>query len=408
MVRTLHPTCQATKLALVKTCRDWNRFATPLLYEHITLSTVEQCELLLLKLACETCSQTSRSLVSRLDVYWPDQERSLALVARLFSFLPQLHALVVSSVFRDGDDPSTLFNALPPHVRHFFWLRYRYGSSRDPEIPLSTFLSLLGDNPELASISIPFRIKLPYDIRVPPNFKCTSVRTLVFGHATQVTTMSLLPKNAFPLLEFVNATYSTSETASSHLLEFLSTHATKLSALGFNAGGDHGRSSPYGQLLRHLTSDGPPIAEVHVQFPNHADFLWFQYVPGRPACVTTLGVHLSSPRGGSQECRDAIDMHMVVALPWTKFFPNLKTIRVMEAVDVDFYRRHYRITQDQLASPARWARNPIRVEDINGRALANFSSGLSALLNVPVGAVACPCIPAKKEIPPRKEDHAAS
>jgi hypothetical protein len=117
--------------------------------------------------------------------------------------------------------------------------------------------------------------------------------------------------------------------------------------------------------------------------------------------VTTIGVHLAALRGSAQECVEALYMHMVVASPWTKLFPNLRTIRVMEAVDLDFYRRHNRITQIQLASPARWARNPIHVEDINGRALADFSSGLSALLNVPVGAIACSCIP------PRKDDHAA-
>lgn len=407
----LRPTSQTTKLALVKTCRDWNRFATPLLYEHITLSTVQQCELLLQNLTCKTYSQTSgiagassghdylSRFVSRLDLYWSDQERALELTVRLCSFLPELHALVVSLVLRNGDEPSTLFNALPPHVHHLFWLRNGSGSIRDPEIPLSSFLSLLSDNPELASISIPFEIKLPHDIQVPPNFRCPSVQTFVFWHATQVAAMSLLPKNAFPSLHFVNANYSFSETPSSPLLEFLSTHATKLSALGFNAGGDHRKSSPYGQLLRHLTSDGPPIAELHVQLPNPTDFVWFQYVPGRPACVTTIGVHLAPPlRGGLRECREAINMHMAVALPWTKFFPNLRTIRVMEAVDLDFYGCHNRITQDQLASPARWARNPIHVEDINGRALADFSSGLSALLGVSSRPVTCSCIPPRKDV----------
>ncbi|TEB27906.1 hypothetical protein FA13DRAFT_1736083 [Coprinellus micaceus] len=142
---------QATKLALVKTCRDWNHFATLLLYEHVTLSTIQQCELLFQTLTCEAYSQTLgiagassgydylRRLVSRLDLYWSDQERALELTARLCSFLPGPHASVVSLVLRNGDEPSTLFNSLPPHVHHLFWLCYRYGSIRDPEIPLSSF-----------------------------------------------------------------------------------------------------------------------------------------------------------------------------------------------------------------------------------------------------------------------------
>ncbi|KAH6912044.1 hypothetical protein BKA70DRAFT_1266395 [Coprinopsis sp. MPI-PUGE-AT-0042] len=165
----------------------------------------------------------------------------------------------------------------------------------------------------------------------------------------------------------------------SKLIDFASSHSKGITAFG--CGYD-------GALLHQLLCSRLPVREVHVFRPAESVRIGpkvdLSHSARKLTTVTTLAIHLSPSRFKLKSCTGLRAIQEWVSWPWTKIFPNLETIRVMEGVDVEMFSLHNSISQLNLNSMGRWARKSLRVEDINGRLLAEFSAGISVLVGVPM------------------------
>jgi hypothetical protein len=135
-------------------------------------------------------------------------------------------------------------------------------------------------------------------------------------------------------------------------------------------------------FLRRLEILHPQIQEIHAWLGDHCQPSDFNQISARAPRVTTVGVHLAFPPRQARTCDLTVAMHRLVAFPWTKAFPNLKTIRLMECVDFKSYRAHDDVTRRSLCSPGRYLKHPIRVEDRDGLFLAQFAAGVAALVEL--------------------------
>ncbi|KAJ3535762.1 hypothetical protein NMY22_g6339 [Coprinellus aureogranulatus] len=413
----------ALKLSILRTCRAWNHLATPLLFEHVTVTTDMQYWRLLKALTPNEgqavtspgaslrrySSEDKRNFVHRLDLVLCDEESALKTAVRLTQMFPKLKTLVAClSPSRKGD-PYPLLSILPPTLKHLYWTHHPRGYSSTKGLSLSQVVKFFDDHPNLTAVAIPYEFEANEqtqgryraneqtqgrDRALQPRVhtyrkKCwPSIRAIVLQNDQQAEVMvTHLPSGAFPNLETVNASYDSSET-SSRLQDFIAVHVVnqRLKVLSFDMRclSQNIRSS----ILFRLAEYTFPV-EVHLRPTGRQDIIyesWFSNIPARPAQVTVLGLHgmphiRDSNAKEQRECWDMALMQYLPSFPWTKIFPNLKTIRLMAGeIDIDLFRAHDSIGISHLGSPGRYAKYPIRVEDISGRLLAEFTSGISSLV----------------------------
>ncbi|KAJ3506739.1 hypothetical protein NMY22_g17152 [Coprinellus aureogranulatus] len=387
----------AVKVALAHTCRAWNELATPLLYHHISVTTDLQCERL--RESFSTNADSRRRLVRRLDVVRSQEANSgLRTVIGFCRLFPELRTLVLSLKTNQVCDPSAIFDALTPKIEHLLWTHHG-GDCGINGIPLCKLVRFFDNHPNLTTVGIPYSFQeeewTRYSIETfqPSDYRkrrWSSIRAMILHSGEQARAMvTNLPSGAFPNLDTINASYSQSETSPA-LQEFIDAHVpTKgLKVLGFGMRYDKEERSP--SILRRL-AEATSALEVHLwppcyDVPSRDAQYWFEVIPALPSQVTVLGLHYAETEESrsSKEgyrCSDIKAMHHLISQPWTKVFPNLETIRLMVGgLDFDFFQAHDSTSIARLGSPARSAKNPIRVEDVNGRVLAEFTSGMCTLV----------------------------
>lgn len=375
---------QKTKLALVYTCREWNVIATPLLYEHVAISRARQCQMVIQWFTTGPAGNSKRGrqdLVSRLDIFSAPTLQKAAMLCGLF---PRLHSLLAVVHREENADPNTLFDAFPSCLKHVFWITTGLpsGDTPPPIVPLFVATRLFHKLPELESLSIPCSVPntdaTPSEIQSWKRVRVKSLRTLVLQDTSQIEAMLLLPPGAFPNLRWLNL-----DSPYHCLSDFVSMHGQSLTALGC-------RSEP--MLMKHLAmSASSMISEIHVTLNSDEQYGVRPSGPSQP-WVSTLGIHISSPFFTSKSdsspvipsgCARVRDIHFIIGWSWTYIFPGLKTIRVMEHVDVKLYQLHNHVSQFYFDTLGRWVKYPIRVEDIGGRFLAEISPGIGAIVGAP-------------------------
>ncbi|KAJ3522850.1 hypothetical protein NMY22_g11709 [Coprinellus aureogranulatus] len=375
------------------TCRAWNHLATPLLYEHVTVTTDRQYWHLL------KVPEDKRNFVHRLDLVLCDEESALKTAVRLSQMFPKLKTLVACLSSSQKGDPYNLLNILPPTLKHLYWTHHPRGYGSTKGLSLSQVVQFFDDHPSLTAVAIPYEFEAneqtqgrnrAFQSRVHAyKKKCwPSIRTMVLQGDQQAAVMvTHLPSGAFPNLAIINAAYDFSET-SSRLQDFIAVHVAnqRLKILSFDM--RCLSRDIQSSILFRLAEYTFPV-EVHLRPTGRPDEVyesWFSNIPARPHQVTVLGLH-GMPRIGDTNakeqrgCWDMTLMQYLPSFPWTKIFPNLKTIRLMAGeIDIDLFRAHNSVAFSHLGSPGRYARYPIRVEDISGRLLAGFTSGISSLV----------------------------
>ncbi|KAH6912048.1 hypothetical protein BKA70DRAFT_824384 [Coprinopsis sp. MPI-PUGE-AT-0042] len=392
-----------TKRTLVLTCREWHAIATPLLYEHIVISTLDEYNRMVRvftgwddedysdqELVRGGDFQEERygrrgDLVSRLDLFLPDAVSAFDSAMRLCDLFPQLRCLIALLHWKEKNDAGSFLSALPSCLQHLILVKndarnpYVANPPR-PRVSLASMVIFLSKHQYLETLSHPFIIDSG---PVPPSREPvgSSIRTMAFQNSSQVQAMARLGhRDAFPQLRSLNVLRmdeTHDEKGHSSLINFLSTHAQNLRVFAYPW------HTPTGfkwntELLQWLGCSSSRIDEVHIWF--HLNTHWWEGLrPSvRPELVQTLGIHVTTP-GQVHRCRQMVAMQSFVSWPWTSAFINLKTIRIMDRVHVEGYRLHNSVTQQAFGAKGRAARHPIRVEDISGRLLAQFSAGICGL-----------------------------
>lgn len=369
----------------MNTCRLWSVTATPLLYEHMSI-TNDPLRARVLEAFSTGPSAHYRHLVKRLDYVCVEEpgKNGFKLLVELCNLFKELTTLVASLVIYRGDKPSPLFNALSPNLKHLYLLPQTRTTAtyREELLPLYKIVDFLDKHRQLAGISLSYRF--PKTRKVDPGWNSKSwpsIRTLVLQDEGQAGIIaSHLPPGAFPNLQGLNVSWYAS--GSSELLRnIVSTHTgSSLATLSFSSGtlDPEGLSS----LFQKLETLCPQVHEVHVTVTQYFHPALFDFVLGEAPQVTTVGVHLPFPMVQVHSDSEMRKMHSSAALPWTKVFPNLNVIRLMESVDFASYRKHDEVTRAKLRVPVRSAKFPIRVEDQSGCFLAEFTAGVCSLVGV--------------------------
>ncbi|KAH6912047.1 hypothetical protein BKA70DRAFT_1266400 [Coprinopsis sp. MPI-PUGE-AT-0042] len=367
----------ATKLALVKTCREWNAMVTPLLYEHVAISSIAQYERLIQtlgentgipeELGEEVVDRKRNHLVSRLDIFLPKVATASAIAVELFGLFPQLQTAVASLGWTQEDNTMAplLFQTLPSCLHHFLWTINWLAGYNPPSVPLSSMGDFSTGHPRLETLSHPCMIDFTVQ-GVLSNHQWPSLRALVFQEKTQAVALSLFPESLPRIRSLICAIPLV------WLYQILSAQTKNLTAIYF-------------PLEEHLISQlnagqfPPEVEEIY--FPasslfwaNRASVLEERAVT--VDTVNTLGLSIGDTFDeGPQTSKEIEVMHTIVSGPWMDIFPSLKTIRIMDHVDPKPYRLHANSGRLPSSSPCGSAEHTIRVEDISGRFLAELSVG---------------------------------
>ncbi|TEB27887.1 hypothetical protein FA13DRAFT_1736065, partial [Coprinellus micaceus] len=381
-------------LSLVKTCRAWNELVTPLLYEHVSIVTDQQYRRARDIFIPQNGTRSINGLVSRVDIVRPNvQNACLQATVDLCDVPPNLKTLVASVAMTNDDEPPALLNSLPPSLEHLYWMQHKAGDYGEQLFLISTLIQFHHSHPNLAALSILFDFQPPTSqgAQSRKKLKWPSVQALVLQRVVQAKHMAdHLPLGAFLNLRSINMSCC-GPIKSNELQDFMSVHASQ----GID-------SMRFDTILQQLTATISPT-EVHICGKSINREQWLRKA-AKLSHVTTLGLHWGTMPAQMPLCQEIATMHRIVSFPWTKVFPNLRTIRLMvEDVDIAFYKEHDHVTVQRLTSPGRYVRNPIRVEDIGGRMLGELSAGLSSLVGGPANLVPhCDVSPARRSGRPRR------
>ncbi|KAF6748343.1 hypothetical protein DFP72DRAFT_574539 [Ephemerocybe angulata] len=387
-----------TKRSMVLVNREWNTIATPILYEHLTISKRVEFKKLLATLTLEGDAELSLGrFVRRLDLTNNAPDGIPVGVAielcqkmtNLVTFFVQLEVNI---------NPVPLLAALGPQLRHLHIQDYEgtlATSESHSSISFANLLEFLNIHPNLTSVSFPFVLtgldeapdeSLANDSKVR---RWPSIRKWTFQHPSQTSALGLhMPRGAFPSLTEVGFDHCTSSTFWSwEMKDFLAAHGDGLLTVGLGQGGEVQIPEELSRPFQHIKDFCPRTTEVDISFKAHEgrfrkkfalSTAWLAEVIRIPQ-ITTLGVRICSPRHNDERTHR---LHCAVALPWPKVFPKLERIRVLEELEVDRYRMHDEVTRQNLTLPARWATRPIRVEDLSGTTLGELSKGLCTLVEM--------------------------
>ncbi|KAF6748369.1 hypothetical protein DFP72DRAFT_574954 [Ephemerocybe angulata] len=379
----------STNHSVASVSRQWNSVATTMLYEHITLPIrpVARIEKLLNTLTNPVSgggpSDLAR-LVKRVDIPAVIPGERIGLVVQLCKKTTNLIAFF--ALLENGVDPRPLLNFLPGNLLHLH-IQGQGMRAADPSMPLGDFNDFLVGHPDLATLSIPSG--LAGDTGLQAGISWPSIRKLTLQNSDQASALArYIPSGALPNLEVVafQGPGTPNRDWDSAIGSFLMVHGGPLVSVGLTQ--DDTREVSLITSLQQVDQRCPHVREI---------ILWFRVGPfsservhstqlaltwiglnntaRRMPQIVSLGIQLRFPGNNS----DRMDhLQYAVVMPWTKHFPGLQKIRVLEEVDVEEYRAHDEVTQDNLRSTGRFAKHPIRVEDITGNLLGQFSNGICA------------------------------
>ncbi|KAH6912051.1 hypothetical protein BKA70DRAFT_824432 [Coprinopsis sp. MPI-PUGE-AT-0042] len=209
-----------TKRILVQTSREWHAIATPLLYEHIVISTPDDYSRIvrvfegwddegfgdeeLFRGGDLQQGHYGRrnDLVSRLDLFLPDVGSAFNNAMRLFGLFPQLRCLIALLQWKKKKDPFFFLSALPSCLQHLIVVRDDSSVAPIPRVSFASMVVFLSKHQYLETLSHPFIIDSG---PVPPSGKPVGsyIRTMAFQHSSQAQAMARLAhQDAFPPTSF--------------------------------------------------------------------------------------------------------------------------------------------------------------------------------------------------------------
>ncbi|KAF5332448.1 hypothetical protein D9611_005222 [Ephemerocybe angulata] len=389
-----------TKRSMVLVNHEWNTVATPILYEHLTISRGVELKKLSATLTSEDDDGLSLGrFVKRLDLTNNAADRIPIGVAielcqkmvNLVTFFVQLQINI---------NPVLLLAALGPQLRHLHIQDYVETFSTEllpkshSSMSFNNLLEFLNVHPNLTSISFPFVItgldEASHELlaKNSKSRRWPSIHRWTFQHRSQTSALALhMPPGALPSLTEVGFHQCTRPKFwSSEMKGFLVAHGDGLLTVGFEQAGEFPNPEELSRSFQYIRDFCPRTTEVEISFSAHwrsdsrgrfaLSAAWLAQVIRIPQ-ITTLGVQMCSRTPRHNEWIKCL--HGAVGLPWPKAFPKLERIRVLEELDVDRYRIHDDVTRTYLTSPGRWATRPIRVEDLSGKILGELSKGLCTL-----------------------------
>ncbi|KAF5338478.1 hypothetical protein D9611_013302 [Ephemerocybe angulata] len=381
-----------TKRSMVLVNHEWNTIATPILYEHLTISRGVELNQLSATLTSEDDDGLRLGrFVKRLDLTNNAADRiSIGVAIELCRKMVNLVTFFVR--LEVNINPVPLLAALGPQLRHLHI--QVHDESLASSMSFDNLLEFLIAHPNLTSVSFPFVItgldEASHGL-LAKNSKTQrwpSIHKWTFQHRTQTSALGLhVPPGAFPSLteigfdQCAHAVFLWSE----DMKGFLVAHGGSLLTIGVWLRAEHPGLSELFRSFQRISdfcprTNGVDISIIDITDGGHgivtAWAAWFDQVIRMPQ-ITTLGVRICSPRYSDERI---VRLHCAVALPWPKVFPKLERIRVLEELDIDRYRIHDDVTRKYLTSPARWATRPIYVEDLSGKILGELSRGLCTLV----------------------------
>ncbi|KAF6763318.1 hypothetical protein DFP72DRAFT_1164244 [Ephemerocybe angulata] len=380
-----------TKRSMVLVNHEWNTIATPILYEHLTISRGVELNQLSATLTSEDDDGLSLGrFVKRLDLTNNAADRipigvAIELCQKMVNLVTFFVRLEVNI------NPVPLLAAPGPQLRHLHI--QVHDESLASSMSFDNLLEFLTAHPNLTSVSFPFVITgldeashelLAKNSKTP---RWPSIHKWTFQHPTQTSALALhVPPGAFPSLTEIGFDQCTHAIIwSEEMKGFLVAHGGSLLTIGLWVRGEYPDLSELSRSFQLISDFCPRTNGVDISIISHGRHEivtgWtasFDQVIRMPQ-ITTLGLRICSPRY-SDERIVCLLIHCAVALPWPKVFPKLERIRVLEELDIDRYRIHDDATRRRLTSPARWATRPIRVEDLSGTILGELSKGLCTLV----------------------------
>ncbi|KAF6748361.1 hypothetical protein DFP72DRAFT_916529 [Ephemerocybe angulata] len=383
-----------TKRSMVLVNHEWNAMATPILYEHLTISKRVEFKKLLATLTSEDDTELNLGcFVKRLDLTNNSSDGIPIGVAielcqkmtNLVTFFVQLEVNI---------NPVPLLAALGPQLRHLHIQDYEetFLARSHSSMSFGNLLEFLNVHPNLTSVSFPFvitgldKVSDEFPAKNSKSRCWPSIHKWTFQHRSQTSALGLhMARGAFPSLIEVGFGRCTHSTWSQEMKGFLAAHGNGLLTIGLGLGGEYQDPDELSRSFQNIKdfcpcTNGVNISIIVHEGPFRGSFTlstaWLAQVIRIPQ-ITTLGVRICSPRHNDERIKR---LHSVVALPWPKVFPKLERIRVLEELDVDRYRMQDEVTRKNLAHPARWATRPIRVEDLSGTILGELSKGLCTLV----------------------------
>ncbi|KAF6748358.1 hypothetical protein DFP72DRAFT_1174266 [Ephemerocybe angulata] len=377
-----------TKCALALVCHQWNAVATTILYEHITLPIrpVARIEKLLNTLTNPVSDggpSNLAHLVKRVDIPAVISGERIHLIVQLCKKMTNLIAFF--ALLENGVDPRPLLNVLPENLVHLH-IQGQGTRAADPYISLGDLKDFLVGHPDLATLSIPSGLTGGHT-GLQARISWPSIRKLTLQSSDQTSALArYVPTGALPNLEVVAFQGPGIPTLDwdAAIGSFLMVHGGPLVSVGLTQDDTNDFSSPMNTSLKQVDQRCPHIREIIVCFKvgpsgrssTRIPLTWVgNDTARRMPQIVSLGIQLRFP---GNNCDRMGYLQYAVVMPWTKLFPGLQRIRGLEEIDVEKYRAHDEITQKNLRSTGRFAKHPIRVEDITGNLLGQFSNGICA------------------------------
>ncbi|KAF6748370.1 hypothetical protein DFP72DRAFT_1174277 [Ephemerocybe angulata] len=387
LARNVQEESLSTKHALALVCHQWNAAATTILYEHITFltrPTVRITKLLNTMTDPESGGGPSHlaCLVKCIDIPSLIRGERIDLAVQLCKRMTNLVAFF--GMLENGVDPLLLLNVLPSCLVHLH-IQGQGTRAAEPPISLGDLNDFLVGHPNLVTLSIPSELTREY-IGWQAGRSWPSIRKLTMQCSDQASALARhVPTGAFPNLEVVIFQDGGTPRCDSAIGSFLSIHGGPLVSVGLTQLGTS-QAYPMNISLQHVDQKCPNVKEIIVSFIVYPSgsltgvtgfgLTWITNTVAmsrRMPQIVSVGVQLRLL--GHVEDRIHC-LHHAVAMPWTKLFPELQRIRVLADVDFDEYRAHDEATFADLYSTGRFAKHPIRVEDITGKFLGEFSKGM--------------------------------
>ncbi|KAJ3508647.1 hypothetical protein NMY22_g16546 [Coprinellus aureogranulatus] len=340
----------ATKLAICGVSRQWNTLGTPLLYERIVIADPagnheqrrNQLYALLRTFTEESIGGVSTTqgqpvsrlggFVRRLDLAYPGGPPELSYQEErqmenrvLVGIIGRLRNLEVLGLFTSSNtSPLDTLEILSPRLTHLHWRTDAYGTGF--EVPLDRFLSFLDRHLRIETIDMQFTFTLGQTLPSSRGTAFPGVRHWV-PRQNQVKILKHLPPHTFPNLEVVTWPFlAHPSNGLPRLCEFLAVHGQNLTKVLLKP------QWVLREVLEAVAAVCPHLREIELVYHRRmvyaatiTDMAVTFSMPG----VVTLGLSLFN-----FIYRHEVGWYGTITLPWKDIFPALRSIKLLDEIDV--------------------------------------------------------------------------
>ncbi|KAJ3530531.1 hypothetical protein NMY22_g8536 [Coprinellus aureogranulatus] len=352
------------KLAICRVSRRWNVMGTPLLYENIIVPTAvgddesylhtdpekRQLEALIRTLTSASSDANWNkphigTSVRGVDWTFPEdlthtsredlEGEAVGKLAELVACLPNLEVFTVRT--RSTISPMATLNALSPHLKHLHWRTVATVGLTRNILPLSYFFEFLEAHPSLQTVDILHAFdSASHNPSSWGGRSFPSIRHWVLRN-TQVDVLATLPEGTFPGLDAITYPYyrpGRINTKRERFTQFLLTQGQHLTMVRLDA------QRYLVDFLHPLAELRPQVREIHLSVTieelgsnTMSEVSATVHMPG----VVTLGLSLID-LAHFDEYRTYIHIGPEwvdhAFLRWKEVFPNLRTVKFLEEIDV--------------------------------------------------------------------------